>query len=109
MAAGKMQKLDPKQVPQVMGMTLLSVGLLAYVGMTLFGDTHKPPVTPTNQAKLVPAGGKSGTTAMANAAQPQGPLSGMQLPPVYNPNPFQPSKRFAAADPNHPVADKAPA
>jgi hypothetical protein len=98
--AAKMQKLDSKQVPQVIIMSVLAVGLLGYAGITLFGESPKPDAPSVKTASIKDASAQSNPANPGEAgATPEGatPLRGMQLPSIYNPNPFAPAKRYAAS------------
>lgn len=90
----KFQKLDPKQVPQVIALGVLSLGALGYAAVNFMGTparSNSPAAA--QQAKVQPA---SATTEPGAAAAntpgngPEGTMAGnLTLPGQYNPDPFR--------------------
>jgi hypothetical protein len=92
----KMQKLNSKQMPQVIGLSVLTVGVLGYVAYSFVansGPPHKPagpataavPVTPVAAPQMATANGPGLGT-------PAGPA----VPGQYNPDPFRPAVKTPA-------------
>lgn len=118
----KMQKLDSKQVPQVIALGVLSVGVFGYAVFTFAGSAPKP-AAGKSAAKSTPSASGSASTTDAPAtgssvagtqmalsvaetggdpahpaAGAPGAAPGINLPGQYNPDPFK-----AAVKPDAPV------
>lgn len=111
----KMQKLDQKQVPQVIALGVLSVGVLGYAAFSIAfsGPKRGPQTTPA-------AASASASTSSTSAPLPPGvaletaPGNGVQvtqnsapeipLPSQYNPDPFRTAVKPDAAGKPSPVA-----
>lgn len=115
----KMQKLDPKQVPQVIALGVVSVGVFGYAVFTFAGSGPKPDTaaaaTKTSTATTGEAGTSASSTTGSTTAETKMALSvaeagadpahpgaapaegapGINLPGQYNPDPFK-----AAAKPD---------
>jgi len=109
----KMQKLDSKQVPQVIALGVLSVGVFGYALFTFGGSAPKPDTTPKKEgaaagssaAGSTAASATTGTVtttadtgtklALSGAEGGVDPKTGTQgapeivLPGQYNPDPFK--------------------
>lgn len=109
----KMQKLDPKQVPQVIALGVVSVGVFGYAVFTFAGSGPKPDTaaaatkkdaaststastsgstttgTTTAETKMALSVAEAGTDpTQSGAATPNG-APGINLPGQYNPDPFK--------------------
>ena len=115
----KIQKLDSKQVPQVVALGVLSVGVFGYAVFTFAGSAPKPAVsapanaaasgsteTSASSATTAPATSttSAGDTKMALSVAENGvdPKTGAQgtpeivLPGQYNPDPFKSTAKSVA-------------
>jgi hypothetical protein len=88
----KFEKLDPKEAPKVIILGVLAVGAVGYGAMQLM---------PASKPAAVPAAAAAPTavqTASASTGQPgvdgEAPVPDrtLQLPELYNPDPFKPAK-----------------
>lgn len=93
----KLEKMDPKQVPQVIILGVLTVGVLGWGAMQAMGSggEKKPAAataaaTPDDDEKTEPAAAGTGTGSDVQITQAGAPA--MQLPGTYNPDPFRPAK-----------------
>lgn len=115
----KMQKLDSKQVPQVIILGVISVGVLGYAAMTFFGGTNPTPVAGTKTeartqlakatsegtAATSPTDPAVGAPALGNVPGLNAP--GLQLPGQYNPDPFRAGAEEKKPGTPKPAAPKA--
>jgi hypothetical protein len=91
----KFQKLDPKQVPQVAALGVLSLGVLGFAGFSFLSSLAPAAATqpPAGKAEAAPAAGadkaKAGSAAQIAQAGTNGPA--LQLPAIFNPDPFHPA------------------
>jgi hypothetical protein len=92
MAKMEMKKLDQKQVPQVIALGVLSLGLFGYFGMTMMGSSKPAPKPAAAADKPAEATAKE-TAAAPEAPAPVDPavLAGMAAGSVYNADPFRPA------------------
>ncbi len=109
----KFEKLDQKQMPQVIVLGVLCVGVLGYGVMQAVGGEKKPaPAAEQASATSEPAGATSTTPeAEAGVQITQTGAPGLQLPGTFNPDPFRPLKtgKPVATPPPAPAPAPAPA
>jgi hypothetical protein len=90
----KFQKLDAKQMPQVVILGVLALGVFGYGAVTVFSASGPQP--PAQQAEQPDAEAvelaQVGLTGSDAAALPP-------LPPSYNPDPFRPQQRDPVISP----------
>jgi len=107
----KVDKLDSKQVPQVIVLGVLTVGVLGYAVFSIaFGGPKRTPPSPESTA----AGASSpaaASGAAANAAETGAPVSvtankapELTLPSQFNPDPFKTSAKAVGVVSTPPVA-----
>lgn len=89
----KFEKMDSKQVPQLVVLSVLTVGVLGYGVMQAMGSggEKKPEAAPAAAAAAADDDEKpEGTPSDVQITQAGAPA--MQLPGTYNPDPFRPLK-----------------
>jgi hypothetical protein len=95
----KVEKLDPKQVPQVIILGVVSLGVLGYAGYSIaFGGPKRP--APTGDAATSTVSSPAPTVAATSAAVDgaevkvaKGGAPELTLPSQFNPDPFKSSAK----------------
>ncbi|MFN3648531.1 MAG: hypothetical protein ACK47B_03030 [Armatimonadota bacterium] len=99
----KFQKLDSKQVPQVVVLGVLCVGVVGYGAYSVLGSVPEEPKrkaeaksSGASQAQLAqaPAGETGATSEAVSMAEAPQAVPGLQLPGQYNPDPFKPARQL---------------
>lgn len=116
----KMQKLDPKQVPQVIALGVLTVGVFGYALFTFAGSAPKSDPTPakesstssssTTSSSTGAAGTQTAVSVVESGGVPQTGAAGapdIKLPGQYNPDPFKSGAKPEGPSPVE-VTPKAP-
>lgn len=95
----KFEKMDPKQVPQVIILGVLTVGVLGYgvVQAMGTGGEKKPAPAATAAAAAESSDEEKAEAATSDVQITQAGAPAMQLPGTYNPDPFRPAKGAKAA------------
>jgi hypothetical protein len=93
----KFEKLDPKEAPKVIILGVLAVGAVGYGAMQLM-PASKPAVAPAPAASPAAVQTASATTGQPGVdGEAPTPDRTLQLPELYNPDPFKPAKAPPAA------------
>jgi len=101
----KMEKMDKKQLPQVIALGVLSLALLGYAGSRLLGSRA------SRQAKAAEKPQPAASQVAQAGVQPGEPLPdvpGVTLPPLYNPDPFAGRRRAVAINKSQPEGEDEP-
>lgn len=109
----KLEKLDQKQMPQVIVLGVLCVGVVGYGVMQAFGGEQKPakPAGEAAAAGAATAAAPDSPDAESGVQITQAGAAGLQLPGTFNPDPFRPlasGKAVAKSAPAPPPAAPAP-
>jgi hypothetical protein len=103
----KFQKLDPKQMPQVIALGVISLGAVGYAGFTFLSakppKKHKAPIQ-NAQAENPPVTPPDAEGGPTDPTQP-----GVPPPPgQYNPDPFRPQVKLEPDKPAKPGRSRDP-
>ena len=88
----KLQKMDQKQVPQVIALGVLTAGLLGWAGLQWFGANSSASAAPKpkDEAQVASADGQAAPEAgVATDPDQTGAAPPLTVPGGYNPDPFR--------------------
>lgn len=88
----KFQKMDQKQVPQVIALGVLTVGILGWAGMQWFGgNSASAAAKPKDEAQVASADTQAAAPDAGTTGEPgqPGTAPALTVPGGYNPDPFR--------------------